>query len=388
MERPFGGPPGSAALRMGGMAVHPPPPPPTSAFAPGPGPAARGYHSVVTLADQWFVACASRTLRGRPLAATVQGVPLVLFRDASGRAGALEDRCPHRNAPLTAGRVRDGELQCAYHGWRFDVRGACLAVPGLASPPEARATRATAFACDEADGFVWVYSTPGVEPRRAPPRFPHVDDPGYSTVRRSYEVRSTMLAALENVLDVPHTAYLHGGLFRTSHKEREIDVVIRRYGDRAEAEFLGEPRPKGLAARLLAPGGGVVTHVDRFLLPSLAQVEYRLGGASHLVVTTAMTPLDAFRTRLHSVVTFRLPLPGWLVAPLVAPVAAQIFRQDARMLRLLTDNVERFGGERFATTEIDVLGPQIWRLLKQAERGEDRPSGDLPEHEHRVRMRL
>jgi phenylpropionate dioxygenase-like ring-hydroxylating dioxygenase large terminal subunit len=364
--------------------VHAPPPPPAA-------PAPKGHHSVVRLADQWFIACESRALRDRPRAATVQDVPLVLFRDAGGRPGALEDRCPHRNAPLTAGRVRDGELECAYHGWRFDVRGACVAVPGLAGPPEARATRASAFACVESDGFVWVFSTPGAEPARPPPCFPHVDEPGWSTVRRTYEVRATMLAAIENVLDVPHTAFLHGGLFRTAKKEREIEVVVRRYGDRAEAEFLGEPRPKGLAARLLAPGGGVVTHFDRFLLPSLAQVEYRLGPRSHLVATTAMTPLDAFRTRFHSVVTFRLPLPGWLVAPFVAPVAAAIFRQDARILRLVTDNVQRFGGERFATTELDVLGPQIWRLLKQAERGEVPPPEApeaRPEHEHRVRMRL
>lgn len=370
------------------MAVHPSPPPPS---VPRLGSSASGHHSVVRLADQWFIACESRSLRDRPRAATVQDVPLVLFRDGAGRPGALEDRCPHRNAPLTAGRVRGGELQCAYHGWRFDAGGACVAVPGLAGPPEARATRATAFPCVESDGFVWVYTTSGGEPVRSPPRFPHAGEPGFTTVRRVYDVRATMLAALENVLDVPHTAFLHGGLFRTAKQEREIEVVVRRFGDRAEAEFLGEPRPKGLAARLLAPGGGVVTHFDRFLLPSLAQVEYRLGEASQLVVTTAMTPLDAFRTRFHSVVTFRLPLPGWLVAPFVAPVGAAIFRQDARILRLVTDNVQRFGGERFATTELDVLGPQIWRLLRQAERGEvaaPQARGARPEHEHVVRMRL
>jgi phenylpropionate dioxygenase-like ring-hydroxylating dioxygenase large terminal subunit len=342
----------------------------------------------VRLADQWFIACRSGALRTRPRGVVLQGVPIVLFRGRDGRPGALEDRCPHRNAPLTAGRVRDGELECAYHGWRFDPGGACLRVPGLASPPEARATRATAFPCVEQDGYVWVYTTSGAEPRRAPFRFPHLGERGYTTVRREYDVRATVLAALENVLDVPHTAFLHGGLFRTAKKEKVVDVVVRRFGDRCEAEFLGEPRPKGLAGRLLAPGGGVVTHVDRFLLPSIAQVEYRLGEASHLVVTTAMTPLDDFTTRMFSAVTFRLPVPGLLVGPLVTPVGTYILRQDARMLALQSGNVERFGGERFATTEIDVLGPHVWRLLRQAERGEEPPASDRPEHEHRVRMHL
>jgi phenylpropionate dioxygenase-like ring-hydroxylating dioxygenase large terminal subunit len=345
---------------------------------------------VARLPDQWFIACRSSELRDRPLGATLQGTPLVLFRGAGGRPGALEDRCPHRNVPLTHGRVRAGELECAYHGWRFDADGACVAVPGLAVPPRSRAARAPAFPCLEQDGYVWVYSTPGAAPRREPFRFPRLGEPSYTSVRRDFEVRSTLLAALENTLDVPHTAFLHGGLFRTSRKENEIDVVVRRHADRCEAEYVGEPRPKGIAARLLAPGGGVVTHFDRFILPSVAQVEYRLGDASHLTVTSAMTPADDFVTRLFVVATFRLPLPGWLVRPFITPVAASIFKQDARILALQTQNVARFGGERFTSTELDVLGPQIWRLLRQAERGDAAPAAaeDTAAHEHRVRMRV
>src|SRR5690606_10064282 len=100
------------------------------------------------------------------------------------------------------------------------------------------------------DGYVWVYSTPDVEPRGQPFRFPLLDAKGYTTVRREFTVNATMHAVVENALDVPHTAFLHGGLFRTAKKENEIEVVVRRYGDRVEAEYIGEPRPKGLVGRL------------------------------------------------------------------------------------------------------------------------------------------
>jgi phenylpropionate dioxygenase-like ring-hydroxylating dioxygenase large terminal subunit len=352
-----------------------------------PGAPPPGHRSAVTLPDQWFIVCRSSALRDRPLGAVLQGLPLVLFRGTGGRPGALEDRCPHRNAPLTAGRVRRGELECAYHGWRFDTTGACAGVPGLARPPESRVARAAAWPCHEQDGFVWVHTTTKGEPRDGPPRFPLLDDPRYTTARREFEVRSTLLAALENTLDVPHTAFLHGGLFRTRGAAHDVEVTVRRFADRCEAEFSGEPRPAGLAGRLLAPRGGVVSHVDRFLLPSIAQVEYRLG-ESHLVATTAMTPVDEVRTRLFAVVTFRLPVPGWLVRPFVSPVATHIFRQDARMLTLQAENIERFGGESFASTSLDVLGPQIWKLLERAARGESPPPGAGPEHEHRARFRL
>jgi phenylpropionate dioxygenase-like ring-hydroxylating dioxygenase large terminal subunit len=337
----------------------------------------------------WFVACEAGALGLRPLAARVQGLPLVLFRGGDGRAGALEDRCPHRNAPLSAGRVKGGALECAYHGWRFAPDGTCLAVPGLDGPPEARATRASALPCVEQDGFVWV-APAGAAPAEPPRRLPHLGAKGYTTVRNDLVVRASLFRALENVLDVPHTAYLHGGLFRTAASRREIDVVVRRWSDRCEAEYLGEAAPTGLVGRLLAPGGGVVRHFDRFLLPCTAEVEYRLGDRSHLVATTAVTPLDDEHARLFSAVTFRLPVPGAPVAAVLSPVARRILQQDARMLALQTETVARFGGERFATTEADVLGPQIARLLREAEHraAGPAPDGEPPAHEHRVRMRL
>ncbi len=347
-------------------------------------PPTKGHLSVVKLERAWFIACAAGELGARPLARVVQGVPLVLFRGAGGKPAALLDRCPHRNAPLSAGAVRLGELECRYHGWRFDGGGRCTAVPGLCGEPEGKARRAPAHACVEQDGFVWVYATADVEPHAPPFRFPHLDDRRYSTVVKAFDVPSTLHAALENTLDVPHTAFLHGGLFRTAHKEHRIEVVVRRGADRVEAEFLGEPRPKGLAGRLLAPGGGVVVHFDRFLLPSIAQVEYRLGDENHLVVTSAMTPISDFETRLWAVTTFRLRIPHFLVKPFLTPVATRIFRQDAEILAAQAGVIRRFGGEQYASTEIDVLGPEIWRLLLQAERGDAPPEGAA--HEQRLEM--
>src|SRR5690349_4921779 len=89
------------------------------------------FSSLVRLPHSWFILCTSRELGGRPLGRMLQGVPLVLFRGEGGKPAALVDRCPHRNVPLSLGRVREGTLECAYHGWRFDTAGQCRAVPGL-----------------------------------------------------------------------------------------------------------------------------------------------------------------------------------------------------------------------------------------------------------------
>ncbi|MEW5738666.1 MAG: aromatic ring-hydroxylating dioxygenase subunit alpha [Myxococcota bacterium] len=337
------------------------------------------------LPDAWFILATSAELSTRPVAVTLQDTPLVLFRAKDGVATALTDRCPHRNVPLSLGRVQSGELECPYHGWRFDGSGACVAVPGLpdGAAVSLKSRCAEAWATREVDGYVWVYSTPSVTPSTEPFRFPHLGEAGYSSVRRDFTVEASLHAAVENTLDVPHTAFLHGGLFRTAEKKNLIDVVVRRHDTWAEAEFHGEPRPSGLIGRLLAPGGGVVQHTDRFLLPSIAQVEYRLGPTSHVVATSAMTPLADTRTRIFAVVTFRLPLPGWLVKPVVTPIASRIFAQDAALLAKQTEAVKRFGGEKFTSTELDVLGPQVTRLLRQAA-AKEAPG---PPHEHRVQMK-
>jgi phenylpropionate dioxygenase-like ring-hydroxylating dioxygenase large terminal subunit len=349
-------------------------------------PPSRGGLSVVRLTDFWHIACRSDELGSRPLARTVQGLPLVLFRAEGGSAATLLDRCPHRNVPLSLGRMTESCLQCGYHGWKFDGSGACREIPGLLSDADAKARRVVAFPTLEQDGYVWVYTNPEAVPETRPYRFPLLDQPGYTTVRGEMTVPGTLHAALENILDVPHTSFLHAGLFRSSRSRSRVTAIVRRSADRVEAEFVGEPRPPGLAARILSPSGGVVTHFDRFFLPAVAQVEYRLGTENHLLVTQSLTPVADFETKIYSVISFRLRVPGWLVRPILRPVAWRILRQDAAILQRQTETVRRFGGEQFVSTEIDLLGPHIWLLLKQAERGE--PAQAKQVVEKRVEMTI
>ena len=340
----------------------------------------RGRASVVRLADQWFIACQSSELGSTPRAETIQDVPLVLFRDERGRAAALLDRCPHRNIPLSGGKVvaSDGTIECPYHGWRFDREGACRAIPSFCGEPNAKARTTPAFPVLEQDGWVWVYSTPfsGTAesgqrmPDKQPHRFALLDQPGYTSVHQTVEAEGTMYSAIENALDVPHTAFLHRGLFRSESRGVTLKVKVKRSRDRVEAEYVGEPRPPGLVARILSPSGGIVTHFDRFILPSVAQVEYRIGTENHFLADTVCTPVSDFRTKLHAVVSFRSRLPGHVIAPFVKPLAMRVFQQDAVVLKQQTEMIRRFGGEQFASTEIDVLGRHIWRLLRAAERGD------------------
>ncbi|MGH9268559.1 MAG: aromatic ring-hydroxylating oxygenase subunit alpha, partial [Acidimicrobiales bacterium] len=177
-------------------------------------------------------------------------------------------------------------------------------------------------------------------------------------------------------------------LFRGGRAPVPIDVIVRHRAGAVEAEYLGEPRPQGLAGRLLAPEGGVVSHVDRFVAPSLAQVEYRLG-ANHLVVTTAFTPVGDHETAGHSAITFKLRVATPLVRAAVGPVAQRILAQDAMILEGQSATIRAFGGEQFASTRLDTLGSHIGRMLRRLERGQagEGDDGDPPQ-ESRFTIRV
>jgi phenylpropionate dioxygenase-like ring-hydroxylating dioxygenase large terminal subunit len=336
-----------------------------------------GHVSVAHVRRAWYVLAESSELGSKPLARKLFGLPIVLFRDGEGVAGALLDRCPHRMVPLSLGAVEGGNLECGYHGWQFDRQGTCRKVPGLCSAEEAKSRDVPMYPTVEQDGFVWVWGTTDDEPVGAPHKLNTVDAPGYLVVRKSVSFPGSLHASLENALDVPHTAFLHRGLFRGGREPVEIDAVLTRTPDMVQAEFIGEPRPPGVAAKIMSPSGGVVTHYDRFKLPSIAEVEYRIGTESHIVTTSLMTPEDDFVTKVFAIVTLKTPVPGWLLRPFLEPYAMKIFRQDVWILGEQTEAIDRWGGERYQSTEIDLMGAQIWRMLRRAAAGKaEDPAAD------------
>ena len=110
------------------------------------------------LEDHWHIACTSKSLKRKPKAITLFSKNIVMFRDEQGNPCALEDRCAHRNMPLHCGKLIDGQLQCPYHGWRYNRRGQVSLLPALPlckvtqeNSPSQR-IKITAYNCCEQDG--------------------------------------------------------------------------------------------------------------------------------------------------------------------------------------------------------------------------------------------
>ncbi|HEY5208442.1 MAG TPA: aromatic ring-hydroxylating dioxygenase subunit alpha [Stellaceae bacterium] len=175
--------------------------------------------------DQWYVAAFSEELTTAPLGRKICGEPLVLFRRADGTVAALEDRCSHRRYPLSLGRIVGNELQCGYHGARFDGAGRCIAIPGQDSIPNSFNLRA--YAVREQDGVVFLW--PG-DPARAAadatPDWRRNAAPDWATVRGLHRMPANYQLVLDNLLDLTHVAFVHKNLGGPGVAENKLEFSV------------------------------------------------------------------------------------------------------------------------------------------------------------------
>ena len=317
------------------------------------------------LKEYWYIAARAPELRTKPLARTVLGVPLVLFRQADGAAAALIDRCAHRNMALSRGRVCAGNIECPYHGWRYRGDGTCVEIPSLSDgQASSEDISVRSFKTVEKDGFVWVYMGSNI-PRQDPRSFAHYSEPGWTTFVMKTKFMANALACLENFLDCPHTVYVHTTWFR-SREAKEVRARVVRRQDGVEVRFFNERKAKSVVSRLLFPSERKMTHTDCFLMPTTSRVDYSFGADRHFIITSQCTPVTEWETEVYTVITFRFGQIGRLVKLFFAPLARVIIRQDVKILRAQSEQLRRFGEARFTFVASDLVGPHIWDLWQNA----------------------
>jgi phenylpropionate dioxygenase-like ring-hydroxylating dioxygenase large terminal subunit len=160
--------------------------------------------------NQWYAIIESREVRRGKITAVIRmGEQLIAWRDPSGQVTVMSDRCPHRGAALSAGKLSGSCVQCPFHGFEYDASGACTLVPANgreAAPP--KALHVKAYPTREAHSLIYIWWG---EPRRAYPPLPWFanigDDMVYSTIRDRWP--NHYARAIENQLDVLHLPFVH-----------------------------------------------------------------------------------------------------------------------------------------------------------------------------------
>lgn len=277
--------------------------------------------------NQWYPICLERELHRAPLALRRMGRDLVAWRTSDGSAVVMDDRCPHRGTMLSGGKVREGQLECPWHGFRYDAAGACRRIPcegpdakiprGLAAPP---------YLVEERHGLLWLFwhpAAPGITaptPLPAVPWFEDFADGDSTDARAAIDWPVNYVRSVEANFDVHHFPFVHGAVTpgigaRVDPYEVHVDGTrIRTHG-----RLRREGRGKGLAFR-----------VD-FEAPTLTLLEF-----SGLSFVIADCPIDEHNTRrmvAYRQSWVRLPGIGRFLSWLALMLDWKLFqnRQDLRV---------------------------------------------------------
>jgi phenylpropionate dioxygenase-like ring-hydroxylating dioxygenase large terminal subunit len=311
--------------------------------------------------DQWYVAAYGREIGRDLFSRTVCGESILFWRTAAGAVTAMSDRCVHRRFPLSQAPTRlvDDQVVCGYHGFTYGADGRCVAVPGQTRVP--RTARLRSYPVVEQDSFVWVFIG---DPDRADasgiPRAPWLDSPGYTTVAGMEPLAARFGLLVDNLLDLSHETYLHGGYIGTpevastpitTRVDEEAGVVsVSRHMDDAECPPF-YARSTGLSGRIArwqdieyTPPCLYTLHSRIAPVGSLPHPDGSDPDAFHVEVVYAITPETERTTHDFWAVARDFALDDQEVSDFLAEQNRTVVLQDVEALDVL---------EKVIATEVD-----------------------------------
>lgn len=241
----------------------------------------------------WYPIIPMNRLGDGPEAFTLLGQKMVLWRTETGAPAAVGDRCCHRTAQLSLGKVEKGELCCPYHGWQFNESGACTRVPQLSEEaPIPKTYRVEAYHCREKYGYAWVCLK---EPLADIPAVPETEMPGYRVIQEFYEPwRCAGLRVMENELDLAHPTFVHTTTFGSEEHPTPDSLVIEEvpWGLHVKG-LLGVANPELQKKNLKMASAETVRTLEMdWFVPFTVKLKIRYpNGLEHIIVNT-MTPVN------------------------------------------------------------------------------------------------
>jgi vanillate O-demethylase monooxygenase subunit len=229
------------------------------------------------LKDCWYVAAWGSEVTAAPLARTICGEPIVLFRAADGAAVALEDRCCHRNLPLSMGKVEGNDIRCGYHGLKFDRSGTCTEVPGQTHVPPGAKVRS--YRLVERWKLVWIWIGDAAKADESHlPDWHYIDDPAWAAIAGNDSKPIPMKCNWElhndNLLDLSHVVYVHPGTLGSGGMEKYPVQTDRFARSVRMTRFMPDVQPMPMWSKLLDLKGNMDRwQVAEIVLPSHCTID-------------------------------------------------------------------------------------------------------------------
>lgn len=313
------------------------------------------YKQQGNLRNAWYILAQSQTIKSALIKKEIMGIPLVIWRTDDGKICVLEDRCVHRNAPLSEGKIKHNCVVCPYHGWEFDSEGHCVHVPSEGASCSAKVNyKVRNFHLQEKFAYVWIWMGLDKPENRSLISMNPETGKGWKHFQLETEFECNVSDLVENFMDVPHTAHIHKGLFR-EEGQMHIKADLERTKERVAVSYQQPNDTISFFSRLLNPKGLPLFHTDEFLMPNIVRVNYSFGKYSFWTVSSC-TPISANKTISFTSCSFNF---GWLngIARLFLPwYVKKILKQDVWIMKKQSETIRKFGGSpNYRSTQADTM---------------------------------
>jgi phenylpropionate dioxygenase-like ring-hydroxylating dioxygenase large terminal subunit len=325
--------------------------------------------------NAWYVIAESSEVGRTPLARTVLGLSVVLYRTEAGAVVALRNRCCHRSFPLSDGRLDGDILECGYHGLRYDAGGRCVQIPMQKSVPAS--VRVRAFTTIERGPFVWIWMGQEADASQFPVQS-WMEDPSWDKGWSYLHVKGSYVHLHENLLDLSHLSFLHAKTFGTPEyalapvetKIEGRDVQVWRhvqchlppvYGQ--PLGWTGEKALRSSGSQFVSPG----LHVNTGIFKNLDRPEASETSRPTVKVAQLITPETTNTSHYWTLIARNFALGDEKVGEFMLQQTLTAFREDVFAIGRITDLEELEADVPFQEISLptDKAGVTMRRMLKQ-----------------------
>jgi phenylpropionate dioxygenase-like ring-hydroxylating dioxygenase large terminal subunit len=307
------------------------------------------------LEDYWFILCESKDVSNKPKSFKLLNKDIAVYRNQEQKALAFIDKCPHRNIPVSQGRICNGNLVCSFHGWEFNENGHCVKVPGMMEGEKPRAAKLRKYDLIEQEGYIWVRLN---QHSQFKPHIPaHISDKSMRTTSFRTHLKCSSLDIAENFLDPFHTPFVHAGIIRTEAKRYRNQIIPNHLENGLEVVYIKDKPQSGFISYF---GRQVNKDLGRFLMPGIIELEYYADDVLEFVNTMYITPRSQTESSIYFKASLRpYILPVSFVFAIAGFAIKFALKQDKAILEKQTEMVQKYGGEAFANTELDIVRRQL-----------------------------
>jgi len=314
----------------------------------------------------WLLVGRANKIKNKPVAITIAGTKLVIFKGSNNIITILEDRCIHRHVALSGGEVKNNCIVCPYHGASFDSAGKCVKVPSISKEGNLPRRKVVSYKSHIDDyGCLWVNLS------NDDSEFPNYflsTKKNASVLEFKYEIKAPALAIIENFVDTAHTGIVHKGLFRgESHKK--VQMHVKSDTRSVAIKTLGEESSNSILSKVLNSKNKPVRHIDEYIAPYNVKVTYEFGDLK-ITTVSVVTPIQEMNSMIHTFISIEGTVLKGVIKPFLKFYTDKILQQDVVILENQSQQIQDFNNPTSVFFETDKAINEVIKLYQHHLKGD------------------